>query len=207
MEKANTSPRRGRFSKKLILIVTVIAVVVIALVVGLAVGLTRGGGSGGGSGGDESGSQPTLPSNTSLGNYTGPQWRPQARTPWQIVLQNAIAPPEGSITPDVEVFDIDLFTNPESTIQALHNLDKKVICYFSAGSYEPYRPDSDEFQDADLGATMDGWPDEKWLDIRTANVRRIMAARIAFAARKGCDGIDPDNVDGYVSLMISMQTS
>lgn len=201
MEKTSTSPRRGRFSKKLVLIVAVIAVVIIALVVGLAVGLTQGGGGGGGSGENDSGSQPALPTNTSLGNYTAPQWRPQANTTWQIVLQNAIAAPEGSITPDVEVFDIDLYTNPASTIQALHDLDKKVICYFSAGSYEPYRPDSDQFQDADLGSTMKGWPDERWLDIRTANVRRIMASRIAFAAQKGCDGIDPDNVDGYVSLV------
>lgn len=203
MEKANIPHRRGRVSKKLVLIVSVIAVVIIALVVGLAVGLTRGGGSGE----DESGSQPTLPTNTSLGNYSAPSWRPQAKTSWQIVLQNAIAAPEGPVTPDVEVFDIDLFTNPESTIQALHDLDKKVICYFSAGSYEPYRPDSDEFQDADLGSTMDGWPDEKWLDIRTSNVRRIMAARIALAAQKGCDGIDPDNVDGYVSSETRLEGS
>lgn len=72
-----------------------------------------------------------------------------------------------------------------------------MICYFSAGSYEPYRPDSSVFLPSDLGADLDGWPDEKWLDIRSANVRSIMAARIQLAASKGCDAVDPDNVDGF----------
>jgi endo-alpha-1,4-polygalactosaminidase (GH114 family) len=31
----------------------------------------------------------------------------------------------------------------------------------------------------------------------STNVRNIMAARIKMAADKGCDGVDPDNVDGY----------
>lgn len=44
---------------------------------------------------------------------------------------------------------------------------------------------------------MDGWPGEKWIDTRNQGVRKVMKARIALAARKGCDGIDADNVDGY----------
>lgn len=32
---------------------------------------------------------------------------------------------------------------------------------------------------------------------RSKNVRSIMAARIALAKRKNCDGIEPDNVDGF----------
>jgi len=43
---------------------------------------------------------------------------------------------------------------------------------------------------------MDGWP-EYWIDTRSSNVRKIMIARIDAAKAKGCDGIDPDNVDGY----------
>ena len=30
-----------------------------------------------------------------------------------------------------------------------------------------------------------------------ADVRRIMAARLDLAATRGCDGVEPDNVDGY----------
>ena len=100
--------------------------------------------------------------------------------------------------PDVEIFDIDLFTNSNETISLLHDLGKKVICYFSGGSYEPYRPDSDRFRSQDMGKALDGWGDEKWLDIRSENVRDIMAERVKLAHEKGCDAVDPDNVDGYV---------
>ena len=79
----------------------------------------------------------------------------------------------------------------------LFKLNKKVICYFSAGSYEPGRPDSANFLPSDLGSQMANWPDETWLDIRSLNVQKIMAARIQLAKSKGCDAVDPDNVDGY----------
>ncbi|RMY08883.1 hypothetical protein D0866_14701 [Hortaea werneckii] len=126
-------------------------------------------------------------------------WQPGARATWQIVLRHPLelSPNAPAIEPDVDVFDIDLFDNPASTIDALHRLDKKVVCYFSAGSYEPYRSDSSQFRESDLGEPLDGWPDEKWLDINSPNVRRIMANRIALARKKGCDAIDPDNIDGY----------
>ena len=41
----------------------------------------------------------------------------------------------------------------------------RVICYFSAGSYDHNRPDADQFYDSDIGNKMDGW-NEKWIDIR-----------------------------------------
>jgi hypothetical protein len=49
---------------------------------------------------------------------------------------------------------------------------------------------------------MDGW-DEWWLDIVSpkclANIKPIMAARIKSAMDKGCDGVDPDNMDSYTN--------
>ena len=48
---------------------------------------------------------------------------------------------------------------------------RKVICYFSAGSYEPYRPDAADFAAADLGNELVGWPGERWLDTRSNGVR------------------------------------
>ena len=83
----------------------------------------------------------------------------------------------------------------------------RVICYFSAGSYERYRADDDADRGANsiraadwagaLGKPLAGWPDERWLDIRSARVRSVMARRMRFARSIGCDGVDPDNVDGY----------
>ena len=129
-------------------------------------------------------------------------WQPAVNSTWQIVLQNPVAldAANTSITPNVDIFDIDLFTNPDSTIESLHKLGKKVICYFSAGSYEPDRPDSSQFLSSDMGKGLDGWPGERWLNVSSANVRNIMTARLELAAVKGCDAVDPDNVDGYVLL-------
>ena len=122
---------------------------------------------------------------------TSSWWQPAAGTTWQCVLGQ----PVGSLTLPVQVYDFDLFDTPQSSIDTLHAAGKQVICYFSGGTYEPGRPDSDTIlsDSAAVGAALDGWSDEKWLDIRTDFIVNIMKARIDTAASKGCDGVDPDN--------------
>ena len=46
---------------------------------------------------------------------------------------------------------------------------------------------------------MDNWAGERWLDTRSTNVRDIMMARLDLAKSKKCDGVEPDNVDGYAN--------
>lgn len=99
---------------------------------------------------------------------------------------------------DAQVYNIDLFNTPKSTIRALQAENRKVICYFSAGTHENYRPDRNQFAGADLGNSLEDWPGERWLDVRSANVRRIMIERLDLAAEKGCDAVEPDNVQGYL---------
>ncbi len=111
---------------------------------------------------------------------------------WQWQLQGTV-----NTGYDADVYDIDLFDSSAVLIQGLHNAGRYVVCYFSAGSYEDWRPDAGDFTSADLGNSLDGWPGERWLDIGSANVRNIMAARLDLAVQKGCDGVEPDNVDGY----------
>jgi hypothetical protein len=135
---------------------------------------------------------PSSPANSGV-------WQPAVGSKWQIQLSQLIKV-DSSLDPTVGIYDIDMFDTPQSSIDQLHALGKKVICYFSAGSYEPNRPDSSQFTASDKGKGLDGWPGEYWLDVTSANVRSIMAARLKLAASKGCDGVDPDNVDGYVSL-------
>ncbi len=72
-----------------------------------------------------------------------------------------------------------------------------VICYFSAGSYEEWRPDAADFPPAAIGSPLDGWPGEAWIDTNDSTVRDIMNARLDLAVTKDCDGVEPDNVDGY----------
>lgn len=99
---------------------------------------------------------------------------------------------------NVDVYDIDLFETTEAQIAALHTAGKKVICYMSGGSSENFRPDFLDFNESDMGKELDGWPGERWLDIRSANVLKIMNKRMDLAVEKGCDGVEPDNMDGFL---------
>ncbi|OCL15260.1 glycoside hydrolase family 114 protein [Glonium stellatum] len=123
-------------------------------------------------------------------------WQANVGSSWQIILSDVVDA-SNTVSPNVGIFDVDLFDTDASTISSLKNQGKKVICYFSAGSYEPNRPDSSQFRQNDMGRTLDGWPDEKWLNLKSTNVKNIMAKRVKLAAQKGCNGIDPDNMDGY----------
>jgi hypothetical protein len=43
-----------------------------------------------------------------------------------------------------------------------------------------------------------GWPGERWLDVRQlAILRPIMTARLRMCQRKGFDAVEPDNMDGW----------
>lgn len=124
-------------------------------------------------------------------------WQPPVGATWNYYLSDPINLTLVSKFSFYAVWDIDLFSNPASTISALQANSSRVICYFSAGSSEDWRPDASNFTTADLGNDLAGWPGEKWLNISSPNVRSIMIKRLDLAASKGCDGVDPDNVDGY----------
>ena len=194
LEKAHASrvPWRQRSVKPWKTILLGAAVLsAIALGVGLGVGLTYGGSSGG-----ASISSPLNISNnlTSTNGTNGSIWSPTSSTSWQIEL----AHPLTNTSFHASVYDIDMFENNATTMNTLHNLDRRVICYFSAGSFENWRPDAASFNNkTDLGKPLDGWAGEWWLNTNSSNVRKIMLTRLDLAVTKGCDGVDPDNVDGY----------
>lgn len=124
-----------------------------------------------------------------------PVWQPSPGTTWQWQLQGAI-----NTSFNVEMYDIDLFEAPQATIDLLHSQDRIVICYFSAGSYEDFRPDADDFPPEVLGEPLDEWPGERWLDISQIELLApIMEARLDLAVSKQCDGVEPDNMDGYTN--------
>jgi len=84
-------------------------------------------------------------------------------------------------------------------LDRLHRDGKRIICYFSAGSFENWRVDSYKFPYDTLGEELDGWDGERWLDIRDRRVREIMRSRLDLAKSKGCDAVEPDNMDGYTN--------
>jgi hypothetical protein len=136
----------------------------------------------------------------SLEAYSTNWYHPEISETWQIQLK-----PRGSAgyavntNYPVELYDIDLFDSPVSLIQWLHASGQHVICYFSAGSAEDWRPDYPRFHDSEKGNALEGWPGENWLDIRSKNVREIMKKRMDIAQKHECDGVDPDNVEGYAN--------
>lgn len=144
-------------------------------------------------GGDSGDSAPT-PDADNGDAETPSRYQPELGSTWQWQLK-------GELDSDyqVDIYDIDLFDTPASQIAELQQQGRRVICYFSAGSYEQWRTDASQFSEAELGSTLAGWEDERWLDITSDNVRAIMSQRIALAAEKGCDGVEPDNVDGYTN--------
>jgi hypothetical protein len=95
------------------------------------------------------------------------------------------------------VYDIDGFDNDVTQVSSLHGLGKKVICYIEVGAAESYRPDYAQFPTAALGNTVDGYPQEKYLDIGNATVLTVIEARIEMCSQKGFDGIEPDIDDSY----------
>jgi hypothetical protein len=128
------------------------------------------------------------------GGNMGARWRPTKGLTWQWQLDG------GSIdtSVDADVYDVDLFTTPAGTVADLHGRGRKVICYFSAGSWEPYRPDAGDYPNALMGGPVEGWPDERWLDVRQVDVLRpVLAARFDLCAEKGFDGVEPDWMDSH----------
>ncbi len=122
----------------------------------------------------------------------GDVWRPPPGATWQWQLDGEI-----DTSFDVDVYDIDLFDAPQSLIDGLHAEGRAVICYFSAGTREEGREDTDEFAGDDYGNRLEDWPNERWLDVRSPNVRQIMEQRLDLAEDRSCDAVEPDNVDGY----------
>jgi hypothetical protein len=123
------------------------------------------------------------------------RWRPLVGVAWQWQLSGQL-----DLSVDVPVYDVDGFETRARTVERLHSLGRHVVCYISAGSWEEWRPDADRFPSEVLGRGLDGWPGERWLDIRRLGILEpIMRDRIAMCARKGFDAVEPDNIDGYAN--------
>ncbi len=122
-------------------------------------------------------------------------WVPPVATSWQWQLTGKV-----DLGVNAAMYDLDLIDTPASTVATLHARGRRAICYLSAGTWEEWRPDASSFPPEVLGAVVDGWPDERWLDVRRIDLLApIMEARLDLCRQKGFDGVEPDNVDGYAN--------
>jgi hypothetical protein len=121
------------------------------------------------------------------------RWRPNADATWQWQLQGTL-----NTAYDVEVYDVDLAETPEDVLSEVRSGGRRVVCYFSAGTWETFRDDDRPPWDA-IGNALVDFPDERWLDIRHRAVRALVVAQLDLARERGCDGVEPDNVDGFAN--------
>ncbi|HEY3407807.1 MAG TPA: endo alpha-1,4 polygalactosaminidase [Propionicimonas sp.] len=137
-------------------------------------------------------SAPSAPS-TPTATPTAPTiWQPRPGLSWQIQYSGTLVAGRASVV------DIDGHETSAATVGKLRKAGKRVICYFNAGGWEDWRPDKAAFPKVVIGNRLDGWPGERWLDIRAVDVLvPIMTARIDECAKKGFDAVDPDNMDGW----------
>ncbi len=122
----------------------------------------------------------------------GEVWQPEPGTSWQWQLSGEV-----DTSVDADMFDVDLFDTPDTKLEELS--EAVLICYFSAGSMEDWREDAADFPSSAVGWELDGWPGEYWVDVSDPQVRSLMEARLDYAVERGCDGVEPDNVDGYAN--------
>lgn len=132
----------------------------------------------------------------STAHATPPRWQPTTIATFDIQLNTPASIAE---IPDVAVIELDHDTAP-GLLRQVKARGAKLLCYINAGSWESYRTDRDQFPTTILGAAYDGFPDERWLDIRNIDaLAPIMRARLDQCKAKGFDGVDPDNINGYAN--------
>jgi len=127
-------------------------------------------------------------------------WKPKPGLKWNWALGTKVTeiPIENT---SYEVIDVDLYGVTKDIIKKMHNNGKKVICYFSAGTYEVAREEAKGMLDVKglVRNKMEGW-NEYWLDFRIDAIKSFMTERLDIAKSKNCDGIEFDNVDTYFNV-------
>ena len=183
------------FRKRRFLIIAAGLVSVIVLAVGLGVGISKRDRDRESNSADNSDSPPASP-DVPVVNISVPAniWQPSVGATWDIQLK---LPLNTTSAATYDVWDFDLFDNTKQTVTEMQGRGTKVVCYFSGGTYEDWRPDAANFSKSDLGSPLPDWPGETWLNVSSPSVRAIMLRRLDLAVSKNCDAVDPDNMDGY----------
>jgi uncharacterized repeat protein (TIGR01451 family) len=128
---------------------------------------------------------------------------------WQI---GASGDSNVTVPAGVTLLDLDGFNISASKISSLKAQGIYTVCYLDVGSWEPGRPDSDQYP-AYLKIKQDpDWPAEYFLDItdvwKTNSVlATILRNRFKMCADKGFDAIEPDNLqnDENAKGLITLQ--
>jgi hypothetical protein len=137
----------------------------------------------------------TMPPKSTPSSTASSWWQPQARLSWQWQINGT----EVDTSIPAAVYDIDLYVDPD-LVAGLHTRGVKTIGYISVGSWEKWRPDVGDFAPEVLGNDYEGWPGERWLDIRRIDLLApILRARLDLCKESGFDAVEPDNMEIYTN--------
>jgi hypothetical protein len=129
--------------------------------------------------------------------------------------------PDGQPAPDPVIYDIDGIINPASTVTALHDEGKHVVCYIEVGAAGNYYSAADEgitttYYDQlrnakEFGKKVPGYP-EHYLNITSPTTVSIIESMIdKQCAAKGFDAVETDIDDEFTdphsgfNLTLSME--
>ncbi len=121
------------------------------------------------------------------------RWQPapNARFDWQLT-----EPFE--LNRATDVLDLDLYDAKSEDLRTLKNRGVRLVCYINVGAWEDWRAYAQNFPTHVFGQAYQGWPGERWLDIRDIEaLAPILTARFDLCRDRGFDAVEPDNIDGY----------
>ncbi|KAM7205409.1 Glycoside hydrolase superfamily [Naviculisporaceae sp. PSN 640] len=128
---------------------------------------------------------------------------------WQIDIMASLDITKTLTPTDALVWDLDLYhlqRHPE-IIDFLRSKipNVNIICYFNAGLAQPSDCDWTSVWQTPaykslLGNSYDPpFSEEKWINIKNQTAIDLIKRRVTLARDLGCDGVDPDNIDGFNS--------
>jgi len=95
---------------------------------------------------------------------------PASDVRWFTQLDGAV-----DVERDAELFYLDPEQQDADQLATLRARGRHYFCYLSAGSVESFRADAKDFPDSAVGNVLTGFANERWLDVRDATVRELMA--------------------------------
>ena len=129
-------------------------------------------------------------------------WKPlRPGTKWQWQLTGKVNETLLDKVSGPKMYDIDMENASAALISRLKAKSIYVVCYIESGDWAKGRPDAKHYAPSILGKTINGFPDERFVNVKAMNspvgptgktLKQIMMARLDRAKAKGCQGIEPD---------------
>ena len=121
-------------------------------------------------------------------NVMAQPFQPPLFATWHYQVNNDVFGISTALNKDIYVFD--MWTIDPTTISSVQSKPAKVFCTFSAGIWENWRSDANDFPTVSHSGQVPGTNNQEYLDISDKSTfETIILARMDMAKNKGCDGV------------------